>query len=29
MLVNTQHVGVETAAESIKKAFMSWMSTRE
>jgi cytidylate kinase len=29
MLVNTQNVGIETAAESIKKAFMSWMSTRE
>ena len=29
MLINTQHVGIETAAESIKKAFMSWKSTRE
>ncbi|PKN19682.1 MAG: hypothetical protein CVU71_04725 [Deltaproteobacteria bacterium HGW-Deltaproteobacteria-6] len=29
MMVNTEHVGIESAAESIKKAFLSWKSTRE
>jgi len=29
MMVNTQNVGIESASESIKKAFMSWKSTRE
>jgi len=29
MMVNTKNVGIESAAESIKKAFLSWKSTRE
>ncbi|MEE9912720.1 MAG: cytidylate kinase-like family protein [Deltaproteobacteria bacterium] len=29
ILVNTEHVGAETAAESVKKAFLSWRSLRE
>jgi cytidylate kinase len=28
MMVNTEHVGIESAAESIKKAFLSWKSMR-
>ena len=29
MLVNTEHVGIETAAESVKKAFQAWKALRE
>jgi len=29
MVVNTQHVGIESAAESVKKAFLSWKAMRE
>jgi cytidylate kinase len=29
ILINTKHVNVETAAESIKKAFISWKSLQE
>lgn len=29
IMVNTQHVGIESAAESVKKVFMSWKALRE
>ena len=29
MMINTQHVGIESAAESVKKAFLAWKAARE
>ena len=28
LIVNTEHVGIESAAESVKRAFQSWKATR-
>lgn len=28
IMINTQHIGIESAAESVKKAFQAWKTLR-
>jgi cytidylate kinase len=28
IMINTQHIGIESAAESVKKAFLAWKALR-